>query len=314
MFVGCLFLLIHGPTLLRCVSACRWLPGAVRFKGLSLPFSIKLKKERLLILTWEHTGTRNTMGRRQCEHPGGCDKSAQGATKRCKRHNKCPHDAARHLCNDQTCIRERASCRLLAADILSAEPVGVAAISAGPVVQLPIATPLPQAHPATPLVQTYPQTPRGKKRVRSTDDGRYADVDGMQLTLALATPVQENGLPAEHRQEHPSSSAQVGQASSSSADAVEATSEEAGAESDSEDDGDETQCFGMCLAFGESIVTFAGSPRSRPDREEPEGGWGYTACCSKPLHFECLGRWLNGLGRETMESSRGMVACSESGK
>ena len=56
-----------------------------------------------------------------------------------------------------------------------------------------------------------------------------------------------------------------------------------------DDNEEERPCFGSCLA---GLVNFVGEASARPDRDEPEGGWGYTACCKTPAHFDCLGRWL----------------------
>ena len=41
------------------------------------------------------------------------------------------------------------------------------------------------------------------------------------------------------------------------------------------------------------MATFAGEPSNRPDTGAPEGGWGHTLCCGKPVHFVCLGMHLN---------------------
>ena len=46
--------------------------------------------------------------------------------------------------------------------------------------------------------------------------------------------------------------------------------------------------------------------RGRPDSSEPEGGWGYTRCCSRPAHFECLARHLDP-NDKLIESSNGPV-------
>ena len=62
------------------------------------------------------------------------------------------------------------------------------------------------------------------------------------------------------------------------------------------------KCFGCCFAFSEgSSGMFVGAPRSRPDRSAPDGGWGYTTCCSKPAHFDCLGEWLRVKREERLE-------------
>ena len=50
------------------------------------------------------------------------------------------------------------------------------------------------------------------------------------------------------------------------------------------------QCGGCCFA---GLATFAGEPSDRPDPGAPEGGWGHTLCCGKPVHFVCLGMHLN---------------------
>jgi len=51
-------------------------------------------------------------------------------------------------------------------------------------------------------------------------------------------------------------------------------------------------CFGNCFA-GAGTFTFSGEPCGRPNRMEPEGGWGFTTCCNQPAHFDCLYRWLS---------------------
>jgi len=61
-------------------------------------------------------------------------------------------------------------------------------------------------------------------------------------------------------------------------------------------------CFGNCFA---GSGTFSGEARARPDSQEPEGGWGFTTCCSQPAHFDCLSRWLGPHKPTTVESSSG---------
>ena len=80
------------------------------------------------------------------------------------------------------------------------------------------------------------------------------------------------------------------------------------AEEDDDDDECVNNCYGSCLAFGDSevvTVRFDGSARSRPDPDEFEGGWGYTVCCGKRAHFDCLGRWLNALGHDKVDTASG---------
>ena len=62
-------------------------------------------------------------------------------------------------------------------------------------------------------------------------------------------------------------------------------------------------CAGCCFAGG---YEFVGEARSRPDQHEPDGGWGYTACCSKPVHFDCLVRHLDPRDKE-VDSMSGKV-------
>ena len=55
---------------------------------------------------------------------------------------------------------------------------------------------------------------------------------------------------------------------------------------------------------------FVGVARSHPDRAELGGGWGYTACCHKPVHFGCLGKWLTPFAdgkRKQVDSTSGQV-------
>ena len=47
---------------------------------------------------------------------------------------------------------------------------------------------------------------------------------------------------------------------------------------------------GSCLGLP---CRFVGAARSQPARAEPGGGWGYTACCHKPVHFDCLAKRLD---------------------
>ena len=64
---------------------------------------------------------------------------------------------------------------------------------------------------------------------------------------------------------------------------------------------------GSCLGLP---CRFVGAARSQPDRAEPGGGWGYTACCHKPVHFDCLGKWLRPFAdgeRKQVDSTRGQV-------
>ena len=64
----------------------------------------------------------------------------------------------------------------------------------------------------------------------------------------------------------------------------------------SEGDGIEAEdCLGLCFAFD---CDFVGAPRNQPERTEPNGGWGYTRCCSKPTHFDCMGKHLHPTGKE----------------
>ena len=53
---------------------------------------------------------------------------------------------------------------------------------------------------------------------------------------------------------------------------------------------EEEPCGGCCFA---GLATFAGEPSDRPDSGEPQGGWGHTVCCWKPVHFYCLGKHLH---------------------
>jgi len=39
--------------------------------------------------------------------------------------------------------------------------------------------------------------------------------------------------------------------------------------------------------------SFVGEPSNRPNRDAPESGWGRTLCCGNPVHFDCIGGWLN---------------------
>ena len=67
-------------------------------------------------------------------------------------------------------------------------------------------------------------------------------------------------------------------------------------------DGDD-DCGGCCFA---GLCSFVGEPRGEPDINEPHGGWGYTPCCSAPMHFDCLGQHLNPFDK-LVESTSGEV-------
>ena len=93
------------------------------------------------------------------------------------------------------------------------------------------------------------------------------------------------------------------------ASSLAASSSSSQEEEEEEDDG--YQCEDGAGYCSDADYVFTGPPRSRPDPNEPECGWGHTACCGKPAHFNCLGRWLQAQGREEVESSRGMIRLGE---
>ena len=71
---------------------------------------------------------------------------------------------------------------------------------------------------------------------------------------------------------------------------------------------DDRKCGGCCLM---GAFDFVGAARARPDRDEPEGGWGHTACCDMPVHFDCLGKWMNALGHDIVDSTSGPKVLGE---
>ena len=62
--------------------------------------------------------------------------------------------------------------------------------------------------------------------------------------------------------------------------------------------------------FGSMHDGALGEARARRDDREPDGGWGYIACCGQPAHFDCLARWLtpdDAINGSLVESTRGPV-------
>ena len=52
--------------------------------------------------------------------------------------------------------------------------------------------------------------------------------------------------------------------------------------------------------------SFVGESSNRPNRDAPKSGWGRTPCCGNPMHFDCLGTWLNPRDK-LVESTSGPV-------
>ena len=50
------------------------------------------------------------------------------------------------------------------------------------------------------------------------------------------------------------------------------------------DEGGEEEEKGTCFC----AESFVGEPSNRPEWGAPESGWGYTTCCTNPVHFDCL--------------------------
>ena len=76
---------------------------------------------------------------------------------------------------------------------------------------------------------------------------------------------------------------------------------------DEEEDLYDCEGEGSCLGLA---CRFVGAARSQPDRAKLGGGWGYTACCHKPVHFDCLGQWLKPFAdgkRKQVDSTCGKV-------
>ena len=134
----------------------------------------------------------------------------------------------------------------------------------------------------------------------------------MQLAIALSlSTTTADGLPMPsdpqericRQLDGQAAAAESGGASSSSdsVDGADKTEEarEAAAE-------DEDECFGSCLAGLWEFDCEGQEAGSRRDATQQLGGWGYTACCATPAHFDCIARHLNPVGK-TVESTRGPV-------
>jgi hypothetical protein len=229
-------------------------------------------------------------GRRrdQCKECGGASFCEHGRRRdRCKEcggASFCEHGRRRHRCKEATCTRQRQQRQQLGAEFLRVAP--------------PAPSSAPDAHAAV------PPHPRGSKRP-PPDDDIYHD-ENLDLALALSASQADMGIsedPRESRSRRRSAYTAHAPGCDSSCQGTSSASTGAAEDCDSEE-----ECFGSCLGMSTSFV---GEPRSRPDPTQPEGGWGFTACCRNKAHFGCLGRWLNpyddGGRRKQAESSHGPV-------
>ena len=141
----------------------------------------------------------------------------------------------------------------------------------------------------------------------------------MRLGIAISLSIMTDGERDHERDEREGRAKRQATADAAGVQAAPAATTAAGAAGSSSDlftapDEDEEddlyECDGVegsCLGLP---CRFVGAARSQPDRAEPGGGWGYTACCHKPVHFDCLGKWLKPFAdgkRKQVDSTRGQV-------
>ena len=251
--------------------------------------------------------------RSRCKECGGvgiCEHGRErNQCKECGGASICEHGRRRHRCTDPACIEQRDLRRQLAAQFMCAAPPPAAHARR------------PAAHLTLPSQPSSSKRPAPSKRAREESEDEEAEDDesdededvrlGIAISLSIMTDgARDNGRAKRRATTTDAARVQAAPAATTAAGAAGCSSDLFTAPDEAEED-DLHECQGQgegsCLGL---LCRFVGAARSQPDRADPGGGWGYTACCRKPVHFDCLGKWLKPLVdgmRKQVDSDRGHV-------